>query len=291
MSDDGGDREGCSSDSDGSSSTATTVAYERFADNFYSSYLPYNYGGPRFDSDSERDSDADPDADPDSNSDAGSDVDADPDSDSERRPLMINFALYPRRRRGQRLDMTRARDVFMQWVTLQVNLGRIHPCPRSSVSCASCGINTSAFVLWTRRHGGVIDDVVRQCIVCHELPAYPLRPKLFKDVVGGRLEGEWFAWWCASDDFERVATFCSERQCVFGEHVDDSEHLYYELLRAVLDDLADPFTRMRDFLEARAANRIKRWLRFRLEEYSLRPGNAGAKKVEAHFYDIVRDLR
>ena len=255
-----------------SSSTASTVAYERFSSNFYSAYLPHNYGGPRSDSDL--------------------DSDADSDSDSERRPLMINFALYPRRYRPrQRLDMTRARDVFMQWVTMQVNLSRIHPCPRSNVSCTACGINTNAFVLWTRVHGGIVDDVARQCIVCHELPAYPLRPKLFKDVVGDRLEGEWFAWWCVSDDFERVATFCSERQCVFGEHVDDSEHLYYELLRAVLDDVSDPFTKMRDFLEARAANKIKRWLRFRLEEYSLRPGNAGAKKAEAHFYELARDLR
>lgn len=274
MSDDSDD--GADYDSDGSNSTASTVAYERFTNNFYSAYLPHNYGGPPLDADADvdADSDADVDADPDADS------DQDPDADLERQPLMINFALYPR-----------ARDVFMQWITMQVNLSRIHPCPRSSVSCASCGITTSTFVLWTRTHDRVIDDVVRQCIVCHELPAYPLRPRLFKDVVGDRLEGEWFAWWCAPGDFERVATFCSERRCVFGEHVEDSEQLYYELLRTVLDDVADPFTKMRDFLEARAANKVKRWLRFRLEEYSLRPGNAGAKKAEAHFYDIARDLR
>lgn len=281
MSDDSADY-----DSDDSNSTATTVPYERFSSGFFSSYLPYNYGGPRRVSDSDLDSDFD------SNVGSDADSDADPDSDSERRPLMINFALYPRRYRShQRLDLTRAREAFMQWITLQINLGRIHPCPRDRVACSECGIQTSTFVLWTRRHDGVIDDVVRKCIVCNELPAYSLRPKLFEEIVGDRLEGEWFAWWRVPGDFERVATFCSERQCMFGEHVEDSGQLYYELLRAILDDLEDPFTKMRDFLETRAANKIKRWMRAVLEEYSLRPGNKGAKKVEAHFYEIARELR
>ena len=107
--------------------------------------------------------------------------------------------------------------------------------------------------------------------------------------------GEWFAWWCVSDDFERVATFCSERQCVFGEHVDDLSISTTSFCAPCWTTSRIRLPRCATSWSRRAANKIKRWLRFRLEEYSLRPGNAGAKKRRrtselARDSEVVREV-
>jgi hypothetical protein len=195
---------------------------------------------------------------------------------------MINFELFPRSYTPiAHLDMERARKVFLAWMEEMGHYG--NPCPRETITCSECGAVTNAFVLWTRVECNVSYDVVRKCVVCYEKVAYPLRQKLFASVAGDKLGGVWSVWWSWPGESNRawMRPWLPTR---------DVMKLYYELLQPTLHLSYDHFASVRDFLEARAANLIKRWLRFRLEEYSLRPGNAGAKKAEAHFYELSRDL-